>query len=36
MIFHYFMSFIHCYMIGYVQGSYVHGKPTKVMEFYFV
>ena len=22
-------------MIGYVQGSYAHGKPTKVMVFYF-
>ena len=31
------MSFIHCYLIGCVglQGSYAHGKPTKVMEFYY-
>ena len=37
MIFHYFMSFIHCYVIGRVglQGSYAHGKHTKVMEFYY-
>ena len=34
-IFHYFMSFIHWYVIGCVQGSYAYGKPTKVMEFYY-